>query len=205
MRSSHGAGRSQQSVQLSQSPMYPLLLAKPSPWATCKCAHPANTCVVSIAGSVLAEICVHQNFASKINDTGTDFSQRRESCWSPFFFKQSDGLIVQVFLDQLLESDGAGEVPAAVQAALASKACRSAIMFGDALSRDEAQALVDRLKTTAFCFSCAHGRPTAAPLAHIGAVRQALDCVRGAKIDGCRESLSLNGLRKKLITCLTKT
>ena len=41
-----------------------------------------------------------------------------------------------------------------------SRACRSAIMFNDALSLDECRALVKRLSRCCFPFQCAHGRPS---------------------------------------------
>lgn len=38
----------------------------------------------------------------------------------------------------------------------------------------QCQELVDSLAATKLCFSCAHGRPTVAPLADLGALRRAL-------------------------------
>ena len=51
---------------------------------------------------------------------------------------------------------------------LNSRACRSAIMFNDALTREECQTLIHRLGTCAFPFQCAHGRPSMIPLVDLG-------------------------------------
>jgi DNA mismatch repair ATPase MutL len=45
-----------------------------------------------------------------------------------------------------------------------SKACRSAIMFGDALEIEECQELIENLEKCDFPFQCAHGRPSIQPL-----------------------------------------
>lgn len=52
---------------------------------------------------------------------------------------------------------------------LNSRACRSAIMFNDKLSRDECEILVRKLSECAFPFQCAHGRPSMVPLVEVGA------------------------------------
>ena len=51
---------------------------------------------------------------------------------------------------------------------LNSRACRSAIMFNDALTREECQTLIHRLGTCASPFQCAHGRPSMIPLVDLG-------------------------------------
>ena len=51
---------------------------------------------------------------------------------------------------------------------LNSRACRSAIMFNDELSNEEAQTLVQRLGDCNFPFQCAHGRPSMMPLVDLG-------------------------------------
>ncbi|KAH8693168.1 hypothetical protein BGW36DRAFT_302929 [Talaromyces proteolyticus] len=48
---------------------------------------------------------------------------------------------------------------------LNSRACRTAIMFNDNLSRTECANLVSRLSCCAFPFQCAHGRPSMIPVA----------------------------------------
>lgn len=47
---------------------------------------------------------------------------------------------------------------------LNSRACRTAIMFNDALTVGECMNLVKRLATCVFPFQCAHGRPSMVPL-----------------------------------------
>jgi DNA mismatch repair protein MLH3 len=54
--------------------------------------------------------------------------------------------------------------PAGIVDMLNSRACRSAVMFNDALSREECERLVGRLARCAFPFQCAHGRPSVVPL-----------------------------------------
>lgn len=46
-------------------------------------------------------------------------------------------------------------------------ACRSAIKFGDRLSIDECQILIQDLKKCKLPFQCAHGRPTLIPIINI--------------------------------------
>ena len=52
---------------------------------------------------------------------------------------------------------------------LNSRACRSAIMFNDELTQEEAQTLIKRLGDCNFPFQCAHGRPSMIPLVDLGA------------------------------------
>jgi DNA mismatch repair protein MLH3 len=52
---------------------------------------------------------------------------------------------------------------------LNSRACRSAIMFNDVLSREKCKALVKRLANCSFPFQCAHGRPSMVALGSLGA------------------------------------
>lgn len=51
---------------------------------------------------------------------------------------------------------------------LASRACRSAIMFNDDLSVFEAKSLIRRLARCDLPFQCAHGRPSLVPLVDLG-------------------------------------
>ena len=50
-----------------------------------------------------------------------------------------------------------------------SRACRSAIMFNDVLTKEECTTLVQTLATCAFPFQCAHGRPSMIPLVDLAA------------------------------------
>lgn len=63
----------------------------------------------------------------------------------------------QLYLHQLLEAGGS-QPPPGVLCVLRSKACRSAVMFGDALDATQCTDLVRRLASTELCFVCAHGR-----------------------------------------------
>ena len=47
---------------------------------------------------------------------------------------------------------------------LNSRACRSAIMFNDVLSKEQCETLVEKLAKCAFPFQCAHGRPSVVPV-----------------------------------------
>lgn len=76
------------------------------------------------------------------------------------------------FLQQLADTDGSSIVPPSVNRVLNNKACRSAIMFGDALMPSECSLIVEELKQTSLCFQCAHGRPTTVPLVNLGALHE---------------------------------
>ena len=78
------------------------------------------------------------------------------------------------FAEQLDASSGADALPPAVQRLLNSKACRSAIMFGDALDRGATAGLFRSLAQTALPFHCAHGRPTLIPLVDLSRLGPAL-------------------------------
>lgn len=81
-----------------------------------------------------------------------------------------------MYLHELEATAGVAKQPPRVPALLNSKACRSAIMFGDVLSREVCAQLVGRLRGTRRFDICAHGRPTLAPLVDVGA----FDRVTGA-------------------------
>jgi DNA mismatch repair protein MLH3 len=51
---------------------------------------------------------------------------------------------------------------------LNSRACRSAVMFNDELTLEEARTLIQRLGDCSFPFQCAHGRPSMIPLVKLG-------------------------------------
>ena len=76
---------------------------------------------------------------------------------------------MQMYLHQLMETGGAVTMPPGVLRVLKSKACRSAIMFGQPLKQQQAIKLVEDLAGTQLCFCCAHGRPTTAPLLNVAA------------------------------------
>ncbi|XP_057958791.1 DNA mismatch repair protein MLH3 isoform X2 [Malania oleifera] len=76
------------------------------------------------------------------------------------------------FLQQLSDTDGSSTMPPSILRVLNLKACRGAIMFGDALLPSECSLLLDELKRTSLCFQCAHGRPTTAPLVNLEALHK---------------------------------
>lgn len=57
--------------------------------------------------------------------------------------------------------------PPVITRLLHSRACRSAIMFGDHLSLGQCRDLIEDLKNCQLPFQCAHGRPSVVPLAEI--------------------------------------
>jgi hypothetical protein len=71
---------------------------------------------------------------------------------------------LRTVLTQLNEFDPLGHglfiKPSIIQYILCSKACRSAIMFGDKLLKEECCELVADLAKCNFPFQCAHGRPS---------------------------------------------
>lgn len=71
---------------------------------------------------------------------------------------------------------------------LNSRACRSAIMFNDPLTKAECETLVRRLSECKFPFQCAHGRPSMIPLVDMGGV-----VVDGVEQRGVGESLAFEG------------
>ncbi|KAI3403241.2 MLH3 [Candida oxycetoniae] len=58
-------------------------------------------------------------------------------------------------------------LPKAILDIITSKACRSAIMFGDKLDEQEMSRLIENLSRCRLPFQCAHGRPSVVPLARI--------------------------------------
>ncbi|KAJ3181338.1 DNA mismatch repair protein [Gaertneriomyces sp. JEL0708] len=64
-----------------------------------------------------------------------------------------------------------GGPPKGILEILKSKACRTAIMFGDMLSKEECEQLISNLKSCKFPFQCAHGRPSMVPLFDLHSVR----------------------------------
>ncbi|KAK9464245.1 hypothetical protein V1512DRAFT_213702 [Lipomyces arxii] len=66
-------------------------------------------------------------------------------------------------------------VPRPILRLLHSKACRSAVMFGDSLSRNTMNELVSKLAECQFPFQCAHGRPTLTPVISLASL-QSFSC-----------------------------
>lgn len=63
-----------------------------------------------------------------------------------------------------------GSFPQGLLDLVNSRACRSAIMFNDALSRRDCEELVKALAKCRFPFLCAHGRPSMVPLLDLGGI-----------------------------------
>lgn len=60
-----------------------------------------------------------------------------------------------------------GDCPKGIIDLLNSRACRTAIMFNDALTHEECMVFISQLATCAFPFQCAHGRPTMVPIVNL--------------------------------------
>ncbi|EKD16469.1 DNA mismatch repair protein [Drepanopeziza brunnea f. sp. 'multigermtubi' MB_m1] len=76
------------------------------------------------------------------------------------------------------------DCPQGILDLLNSRACRSAIMFNDELSRAQCEILVARLAECAFPFQCAHGRPSLVPLVDVGGLRMGGEVVHAEGGDG---------------------
>ncbi|XP_075091265.1 LOW QUALITY PROTEIN: DNA mismatch repair protein MLH3-like [Nicotiana tabacum] len=114
------------------------------------------------------------------------------------------------FLQQLADTDGSSIIPPSVNRVLNSKACRSAIMFGDALLPSECSLIVEELKQTSLCFQCAHGRPTTVPLVNLDALHEQIaklgSCGRGSSEawhELHRHEISLERAAKRLRTAVS--
>lgn len=96
---------------------------------------------------------------------------RLELMTSPIF----DGRIAtesdfREFVNYLLEEDQMiDQRPPMITRLIKSRACRSAIMFGEWLSHAQCQHLLSELSRCSLPFQCAHGRPSIAPLAEFQA------------------------------------
>jgi DNA mismatch repair protein MLH3 len=88
----------------------------------------------------------------KIHDGGGKLSHRAEGDWLQCIHDCPQGIIDM----------------------LNSRACRSAIMFNDELSKKQCELLVRRLAICKFPFQCAHGRPSLVPLVDIGRLEMRL-------------------------------
>jgi DNA mismatch repair ATPase MutL len=115
---------------------------------------------------------------------------------------------MRIYLHDLAATHGGSGPPSGVIRVLNSKACRTAIMFGDELLPVQCQDLVDNLQNTKMCFICAHGRPTTAPVVDLVAVGKAaavLQATVGAKKKGNSQNSRgkrLSGLKDKLVAAL---
>ncbi|KAK1994360.1 hypothetical protein LX36DRAFT_683717 [Colletotrichum falcatum] len=83
--------------------------------------------------------------------------------------------------------------PQGILALLNSRACRSAIMFNDVLSKDECESLISRLSRCSFPFQCAHGRPSMVPLVDM----RTLNMNNESNLDSFGSRLKQSGLAKQ--------
>lgn len=72
---------------------------------------------------------------------------------------------------------GIHNCPRGILDLLNSRSCRSAVMFNDALTKEECETLITRLAMCKFPFMCAHGRPSMVPLVEIGSTGAALGAI----------------------------
>lgn len=56
------------------------------------------------------------------------------------------------------------EIPAPILDILNSKACRSAVMFGSTINKEQSRKLIKDVMKCKYPFQCAHGRPTLVPI-----------------------------------------
>lgn len=100
-----------------------------------------------------------------------DFSEREPVIWLQSLpVVAGETLTVEDFIefcDQIqshFSLPDTAQQPPAVQRILMSKACRNAVKFGESLSWEKCQELIDQLKLCSLPFQCAHGRPSILPL-----------------------------------------
>ena len=116
-----------------------------------------------------AEVPVALAYRSRLEQWGWRFAEERGT---PVRLLASPEVLgerltaadLREYAEQLQASCGADALPPAVQRLLNSKACRSAIMFGEVLGREETCDLFRRLLECQLPFHCAHGRPTLLPV-----------------------------------------
>lgn len=65
--------------------------------------------------------------------------------------------------------------PSRVRAMLASRACRSSVMIGDPLGRNEMQKILEHLADLKSPWNCPHGRPTMRHLVDLTTIRKRFD------------------------------
>lgn len=114
-------------------------------------------------------------------------------------------MALQVYLHQLADTHGSAVLPPSVTRILNAKACRSAIMFGDPLLPSECVELVSSLKVTQLCFSCAHGRPTMAPLVSLPDLHNHISITGTSVLAAKRVQSDELGLQVRLQKLLCKT
>lgn len=83
------------------------------------------------------------------------------------FGRPLTGPLFHGMLHDLSQLASAKRIPTTALALLQSRACRTAIRFGDHLSHETCTELVRSLAECQFPFQCAHGRPSVVPLCRV--------------------------------------
>ena len=92
---------------------------------------------------------------------------------SPKCFLQSNDIgsqcetLAKELVQRLLQREPTSGIPKTILSFLATRACHGAIRFGDALSHEDRQQLLDDLANCNSPFQCAHGRPSLVPLMYV--------------------------------------
>ncbi|KAG2182221.1 hypothetical protein INT43_007148 [Umbelopsis isabellina] len=112
---------------------------------------------------------------SKIPRIISDRCATNPALMKQIIFEHIDWLESQSSIQQLVESHESRDKPESwnrklrdcpriIIEILKSKACRNAIMFNDALSKNECQKLIDLMSECVYPFQCAHGRLSMVPM-----------------------------------------
>lgn len=99
----------------------------------------------------------------------------------------------QVFNDEFNWYIYSSYIPIILMELFNSKACRSAIMFGDALSKEECSILVKLLMKCYIPFQCAHGRPSILPITSFEVTNMGISMESSSHLDGCFADYELDG------------
>ena len=86
-------------------------------------------------------------------------------------FGKSDVDELLHILNEGLDVLGGTPRPSKVRSMFASRACRSSVMIGDALSKKDMYKLVSQLSTLEQPWNCPHGRPTMRHLINLASLR----------------------------------
>ena len=104
------------------------------------------------------------------------------------------------YMEQLHATSGSKAMPKAMAYVLGSRACRSAIKFGDRLTPEQCAALIHDIKETAMPFQCAHGRPTCAPLIDLSKLKSVENMLQKKRLrpdNSARKIVSLRELKRR--------
>lgn len=95
-----------------------------------------------------------------------------EGCEAWLVLFDQHALHERVLLEELQTRCSAQEGSKRSRPDLESRACHSALRFGDVLTRSECRHLLRSLAMCSLPFQCAHGRPSAVPLADVAAASE---------------------------------